>query len=98
MRLCVLTPQRSLVDTEVSEVYTPGAVGRLGVLPDHITFLASLDTGELTYKTDTGAGLLVISGGVIEVVDNEITILADSADECFLALPEQIDGHILIKQ
>ena len=87
MRLSVLTPQRSLVDAEVSEVYAPGAVGRIGILPDHITFLSSLDTGELTYKTDKGNGLLVISGGVIEVVDNAVTILADSA-----VTPEEIDA------
>ncbi len=86
MRLCVLTPERPLVDAEVSEVYAPGSAGRLGVLRDHITFLGSLDAGEITYKTETGAALLVMSGGVIEVVNNEITILADSA-----VTPEEID-------
>ena len=79
MHLSVLTPERPLVDAEVTEVYAPGSVGQLGVLPDHITFLATLGTGKLTYRSDAGAGLLVVSGGVIEVANNKITILADSA-------------------
>lgn len=79
MRLSVLTPAKPLVEEEVAEVYCPGSVGRLGVLPDHITFLASLGTGEVTYKTERGSASLVISGGIIEVVDNEVTILADRA-------------------
>jgi len=86
MHLSVLTPERPLVDAEVTEVYAPGSVGQLGVLPDHITFLATLGTGNVTYRGDAGAGLLVISGGVIEVVNNEITILADSA-----VTPAEID-------
>jgi F-type H+-transporting ATPase subunit epsilon len=86
MHLSILTPERPLVDTDVTEVYAPGFVGQLGVLPNHITFLATLGTGRLTYRGDAGAGLLVISGGVIEVVNNEITILADSA-----VAPEEID-------
>jgi F-type H+-transporting ATPase subunit epsilon len=79
MRLSVLTPAKPFVEAEVAEVYCPGSVGCLGVLPDHITFLASLGTGEITYKTESGSASLVISGGIIEVVDNEVTILADRA-------------------
>jgi len=86
MRLCVLTPRSPVVDAEVQDVYAPGTVGQLGVLPDHITFLCTLDPGELRYRTSGGAALLVISGGVLEVVSNEVTILADMA-----VAPQEID-------
>jgi F-type H+-transporting ATPase subunit epsilon len=79
MRLSVLTPEGTVVDSEVTEVYAPGAVGEMGVLPEHITFLGNLDTGEIRYKGAGGAGSLIMSGGVLEVVGNDITILADAA-------------------
>ncbi len=79
MRLSVLTPERTLVDEEIAEVYAPGAVGELGILPDHITFLGALDTGEIRYRTARGSGVLVMSAGMVEVVDNRVTILADDA-------------------
>jgi F-type H+-transporting ATPase subunit epsilon len=79
MRLAVMTPERTLVDEEITEVYAPGVVGELGVLPDHTTFLGALDSGEIRYRTTRGAGVIVMSAGVVEVVDNRVTILADDA-------------------
>jgi len=86
MRLSVVTPEGTLTDREVTEVYVPGAAGELGVLPDHITFLGNLGTGEIRYKGREGSGTVLMSGGVLEVMRNEITILADAAMH-----PEEID-------
>jgi F-type H+-transporting ATPase subunit epsilon len=79
MRLSVLTPEGTVIDSEVTEVYAPGAVGEMGVLPEHITFLGNLDTGEIRYKGPGVAGSLIMSGGVLEVMGSDITILADAA-------------------
>lgn len=79
MQLSVVTPERVLVDTEVAEVYAPGTVGEMGILPDHITFLGTLDTGEIRYRGQAGNGRLVMSSGIVEVIDNRITILVDHA-------------------
>jgi F-type H+-transporting ATPase subunit epsilon len=79
MRLRVLTPENTLVDEDITEVYAPGAAGELGVLPDHITFLGALDIGEVRYRSGKATGALLMSGGVLEVLDDQITILADAA-------------------
>jgi F-type H+-transporting ATPase subunit epsilon len=86
MRLRVLTPERTVVNTEVTELTAPGFLGELGVLPDHITYLGTLDTGELRYRSSGAAGQLVVLGGVVEVVDDAITVLADEA-----LSPKEID-------
>jgi F-type H+-transporting ATPase subunit epsilon len=86
MRLSVVMPEGTLMDRDVTEVYLPGAAGELGVLEDHITFLGNLGTGEIRYKSREGAGTLLMSGGVLEVMSNEVTILADAA-----TLPEHVD-------
>ena len=81
MHLSVVTPERTVVDREVSEVTAPGAVGEMGVLTDHITFLGTLGTGPVRYKGPGGDGELIVSGGLVDVRDNRITILADDAVE-----------------
>jgi F-type H+-transporting ATPase subunit epsilon len=80
LRLRLVTPERSLLDEEVDEVTAPGVMGEFGVLPNHITFLSTLEAGRLTYKQGGQTRPLVVSGGFAEVVDNVITVLADAAE------------------
>jgi F-type H+-transporting ATPase subunit epsilon len=67
MRLSVTTPSGSLVETEVDEVTAPGALGEFGVLPAHIPFLSALRPGVLIYRTQSGARILAVGDGVLEV-------------------------------
>jgi len=69
-----------LADTEVNQLSAPGVAGEFGVLSEHVTFLGGLDTGVLRYtEASGGEHVLVVSGGYAEVVDDTVTILADSA-------------------
>ncbi len=86
MRLQLVTPNRQVLDTEIEEVYAPGTQGEFGVLPQHVNFLTSLDTGALRYRTDGKDHWVAVSGGVAEVLADGVTILADSAE-----LAEEID-------
>jgi len=80
LRLRIVTPERQVLDEEVDEVTAPGTVGEFGVLPNHVTFLSSLQPGRLLYKQKGQTHTLVIGGGFAEVSDNTITVLADSAE------------------
>jgi F-type H+-transporting ATPase subunit epsilon len=80
LRLRVVTPERLLLDEEVDEVTAPGTEGEFGVLPNHITFLSSLQPGRLSYKQGGQVRFLAVSGGFAEVRDNIVTILTDSAE------------------
>ena len=80
LRLRLVTPERSLLDEEVDEVTAPGVMGEFGVLPNHITFLSTLEAGRLTYKKGGQTRRLAVSGGFAEVVDNVVTVLADAAE------------------
>lgn len=86
MQLAVVTPERTVVEVEATELYAPGTAGQLGVLTDHVTFLGTLDAGELQFKGPGGSGSILMAGGVVEVVDNKVTVLADVA-----LAPEEID-------
>lgn len=80
MRLLLVTPERQLLDTEVEEVYAPGVLGQFGVLPEHVNFLTALGTGELRYRTKGVDHHVAVSGGILEVLDDVVTVLADSAE------------------
>jgi F-type H+-transporting ATPase subunit epsilon len=80
IRLRLVTPSRLLFDEEVDEVTAPGVLGEFGVLPNHITFLTLLAPGELSYKQGAQRTRLAIGGGYAEVLNNVMTVLADSAE------------------
>ena len=79
-RLRVYSPERQVVDADVSEVTAPGAYGEIGVLPDHAALVTTLEAGILTYKAGNTVSRLRLGGGFAEVRDNVMTVLADSAE------------------
>jgi len=85
-QLRIVTPHQAVLDEEVREVTAPGSLGEFGVLPDHITFLTSLEMGTLRYRADDEPQRLAIRGGFAEVADNVMTVLADDA-----MFPDEID-------
>jgi F-type H+-transporting ATPase subunit epsilon len=85
-QLRIVTPHQAVLDEEVREVTAPGSLGEFGVLPDHITFLTSLEIGGLRYRADGEPQRLAIRGGFAEVADNIMTVLVDDA-----MFPDDID-------
>ncbi|HEX4771430.1 MAG TPA: ATP synthase F1 subunit epsilon [Bryobacteraceae bacterium] len=84
-QLEVATPERLLVDEQVNEAQLPGKNGYMGVLAGHAPLLSALGAGLLSYNGGSGAHTLVIAGGFVEISDNHVRVLAESAD-----LPQDI--------
>ena len=80
VRLRLVTPSRLLLDEEVDEVTAPGVLGEFGVLPKHISFLTLLEVGEMVYKQGGERHQLAVGGGYAEVLDDEMTVLANAAE------------------
>jgi len=79
IQLRIVTPSEELLDERVSEVTAPGTLGEFGVLPDHATFLSSLEIGRLSYRTARALHHVAVRGGFAEVSNNVMTVLADDA-------------------
>jgi F0F1-type ATP synthase epsilon subunit len=62
-QLEVATPERLLVDAQVTEAELPGKDGYMGVLPGHAPLLSVLGTGTLTYSEGGAKKVLNIEGG-----------------------------------
>jgi F-type H+-transporting ATPase subunit epsilon len=87
-QLEVATPERLMVDEQVTEAQLPGKGGYMGVLAGHAPLLSALGAGLLTYGGGSGGERsLVIAGGFVEISDNHVRVLADSAD-----LPQDIQA------
>jgi F-type H+-transporting ATPase subunit epsilon len=80
LRLRVYTPEHELVDADVREVTAKGALGEIGVLPDHAALVTALEPGTLRYRADGGVVRLALGSGFAEVRDNVMTVLADAGE------------------
>ncbi len=76
----IVTAERELYNGEADEVNAPGTEGQLGILPRHAALLTMLKAGPLTIKLSGAEEPLFVSGGFLEVFDNTVTVLADTAE------------------
>jgi F-type H+-transporting ATPase subunit epsilon len=79
LKLSVVTPARMLFDEEADAVTLPAWDGEVGILPGHARFLAKLGIGELRMKLADRQEKLFIEGGFVQVVEDRVTVLTDSA-------------------
>ena len=81
MQFQLVSPERMLVDEQVSEVQVPAAEGYLGVMPGHAPLLSELKAGGvLTYRAGGGENTLAVYGGFVEVQADRVRVLADAAE------------------
>jgi F-type H+-transporting ATPase subunit epsilon len=80
MHLEIITPDKKVYSGEVEAVKLPGAEGSFGVLKNHAPIIATLQKG-IVKITDTKKHVenIAINGGVVEVLNNKITVLAENA-------------------
>ncbi len=86
IELEIATPERQLVNEEVSEVQLPGKDGYLGILPGHAALLGQLGTGFLSYTSGGRRRYLSVQGGFVEVLPDHVRVLANAAERA-----EEID-------
>lgn len=83
MKLTLTTPERQLLnESDVEKVTVPTAEGEITVLPSHIPLISALGRGEmLVFVKGKEPEPVFISGGVIQVFDDNINILANLAEK-----------------
>ncbi|MCG8319803.1 MAG: ATP synthase F1 subunit epsilon [Cytophagales bacterium] len=78
MHLEIITPDKKVFEGEVESATFPGTDGSFQVLKDHAPLISSLSKGDLVYKDSEGTHSLVVDGGVVEVLNNNVIVLAES--------------------
>lgn len=79
MFLEIITPEKKVYSGDVEAVKLPGADGSFGILNNHAPIIASLKKGTVKV-TDVSRKVenFEINGGVVEVQNNKITVLAEA--------------------
>ncbi|WP_199856348.1 ATP synthase F1 subunit epsilon [Lunatibacter salilacus] len=77
MHLEIITPDKKVFVGEVSEASFPGADGSFQVLKNHAPLVSALAKGPISFTTTLGKQSFVVDGGVVEVNDNKIMVLAE---------------------
>jgi F-type H+-transporting ATPase subunit epsilon len=77
---------------EVSEVALKTAYGSLAILPHHEPFTAVVVPGPVTVRSHgKDEDLFATFGGIIEVIDNKVRLLADEADHADDLIESEIE-------
>jgi len=87
IKLKIATQEKLVSEKEIEQITIPTESGVITVLPNHIPLISTLRSGILEVIYDGGkTSEMVVSGGFLELHDNELTILADMAERA-----EEID-------
>ena len=76
----IISPDRSIIKTETSEVVIPSFEGEMGILKNHIPLITFLRPGLINIKTNTDQKFFV-EEGTVEFSNNNLLILTSTAKE-----------------
>ena len=82
----IVTAEKEVFSEDVDVIIAPGIQGQLAILPHHAPLLTTLQPGDLTVRKDGEEQDIFVSGGFLEVIQNRVTVLADTAERA-----EEID-------
>src|SRR6476660_4055124 len=75
----LVSPEKIAVSGEVDQVDVPGVEGDFGVLAGHAAIVATIRPGVMKVMTGGSTQEFVVLGGLAEVSDKGLTVLADVA-------------------
>lgn len=76
MQVDIITPDENLFTGDAKSLVVPASNGQLGILENHAPLIASLGDGKIKLTNESGDQFFDIKGGVIEVNNNTVIILA----------------------
>ena len=75
----IISPDKSILKSEVTEVTIPSYEGQMGILKDHIPLITFLRPGLITIKENSGEKIFFIEDGTVEFSNNSLLILTSTA-------------------
>lgn len=80
LNLEIVTPEKSVFSDTVESVSVPTVSGEIGILTNHAPLISGLKSGVLSYSKNGATERMVVAGGFVEVSDNKVSVLADTAE------------------
>lgn len=81
VKVKVISPEKVVWDTVAEQIVLPSITGGLGILENHAPLVTVLQTGLLKKFEENSCVPLILWGGVAQIENNEITVLANGVEE-----------------
>jgi F-type H+-transporting ATPase subunit epsilon len=75
----LVSPEKLVFAGNVDQVDVPGVAGDLGIMAGHAPLVAALRPGIMTITTGGSQQKIIVLGGIAEVSDKGLTVLAEVA-------------------
>ena len=75
----IISPDKSILKSEASEVTIPSYEGQIGILKDHIPLITFLRPGLIVIKENSVEKKFFIEDGTVEFSNNNLLILTSTA-------------------
>jgi len=80
IRCEIVSQDRMVFEGDVDRITIPGELGEMGILPKHAPLLSTMKVGIIKVHTSDRDEYFTVSGGIVEVQPDIVTVLADSAE------------------
>ncbi len=81
LKVAVISPTRVGFEGTGDSIVVPAYDGLMGILYGHAPTMTLLGTGDVTVKDGSQVHRIAVSGGFLQVVDNEVSVLAEEVGE-----------------
>jgi len=79
LKVSVISPEKVLFEGSARSVVAPAFDGEMGILPMHAPLMTLLGKGMLRLETVEGERRFAVQGGFLQVVDNQVRVVTESA-------------------
>ena len=81
LQVSIVTAEREISSRDdVQRLIVPTTEGQITLLPSHAPLMASLDIGEMVTVAGADREPMVVHGGFIQILHDQVTVLADAAE------------------
>jgi F-type H+-transporting ATPase subunit epsilon len=80
IRCEIVSQDRMVWEGDADIVIIPGTEGEMGILPRHAPLLSTMKFGILKVRAQGREEVFAVSGGIVEVQPDIVTVLADAAE------------------
>ena len=74
----IIRPDKSILNSETTEVTIPSYEGEMGILKDHITLITFLRPGLIIVKNNSDEKFFFTEDGIVEFANNNLLILSST--------------------
>jgi F-type H+-transporting ATPase subunit epsilon len=75
----IVSAEEQIFSGTAEMVIAPGEAGELGILPEHMPLLTRIRPGTVRIRTGNEEEVIYVSGGMMEVQPDRVTVLADTS-------------------